>query len=235
MPSKNHIRQFEPESVYHVYNRGVNKCDIFLDQRDYAVFLSFLKYALLSDSEQQRTADLDISALSEAQRFNLRRLGLAGKVELLSFCLMPNHFHLLLYQHSPDGVTKIMRSIATGFSIYFNKRHKRVGALFQGKYKASKINSEAYWQHISRYIHLNPLDLMEDYKLYPYSSFRYYTRTHNAEWINTKLITELFFSIKNYEKFHDDYIPHRNELLGIKNMLANSQELTVQGRSLYSK
>ncbi len=215
--------------MYHVYNRGVDKRIIFADERDYAVFLSFLKYALLSDSEKSKKDEFDPSLLTEAQRFNLRREGLAEKVDLVSFCLMPNHFHLLLFQHSPDGITKLMRSIITGYSMYFNKRHKRVGSLFQGVYKASRINSDAYWWHVSRYIHLNPIDLGTDYKMYPYSSYRFFTNNAKAEWVKPDRVLGIFKNIAEYEKFVTEYIPHRNELLEIKDVLANSKELTVQG------
>jgi len=229
MPSKNVVKQFESDAMYHVYNRGVDKRIIFSDERDYAVFLSFLKYALLSGGENFKKDEVNASLLTEAQRFNLRREGLADKVELVSFCLMPNHFHLLLYQYVPNGITTLMRSIITGYSMYFNKRHKRVGSLFQGVYKASCINTEAYWWHISRYIHLNPADLGEDYKDYPYSSYRFFVKKAEAEWLKSKKVMGGFKNTSDYEKFVADYVSRRNELLEIKDMLANSQELTVQG------
>ncbi|MDZ7785840.1 MAG: transposase [Candidatus Saccharibacteria bacterium] len=229
MPSRNVVKEFGADSMYHVYNRGVDKRIIFTDQRDYAVFLSFLKYALLSDAEHQKKDEVDTTLLTDAQRFNLRREGLADKVDLVSFCLMPNHFHLLLYQYEPDAITKLMRSIATGYAIYFNKRHERTGSLFQGVYKASRINSDAYWWHVSRYIHLNPPDIGEDYKTYPYSSYRFYVKQAEADWVKPKLIMDGFKGKKDYEKFVSEYLTKRNELLEIKDVLANSKELTVQG------
>jgi putative transposase len=225
MPSRNTIKEFDSDSVYHVYNRGVDKRIIFTDERDYAVFLSFLKYALLSDDEHSMIGEVDKGLLSEAERFNIRREGLANKVELLSFCLMPNHFHLLLYQYDVDGITKLMRSIATGYALYFNKRHGRVGALFQGRYKASRIRTDEYWLHISRYIHLNPLDIKRDYKTYPYSSYRNFVGEAKAEWLKPEKIMDGFQSIKKYEEFVEEYIPHRKQLKEIQEMLANSREL----------
>lgn len=219
MPAKNAIKQFEPERMYHVYNRGVEKRIIFCDERDYAVFLSFLKYAL--SPKESEGAEIDTSLLSDAQRFNMRRLNLVEDVELVAFCLMPNHFHLLLYQHAQDGITRLMRSIATGYSVYFNKRYKRDGALFQGRYKAKSIDSEAYWQHISRYIHLNPLDIGKEYKSYEYSSYRFHVGVAEAVWIKPQIITANFKDMKEYQKFHDDYIPYRNQLKEIKDMLAD--------------
>ncbi|OGL30932.1 hypothetical protein A3F37_00630 [Candidatus Saccharibacteria bacterium RIFCSPHIGHO2_12_FULL_41_12] len=216
MPGRNVIKQFEPDAAYHIYNRGVDKKIIFLDERDYAVFLSLLKYTIIQKDDQ-----FDNSLVSEAQRYNFRRLNLAESVDLLAYCLMPNHFHLLVYQHSEDGITKMMRSVATAYSMYFNKRYKRSGALFQGRYKASRIHSDSYWQHISRYIHLNPLDVGDNYKSYPYGSFKAYSGEISVEWLNTDMILGNFSSVKEYVKFHDDYIPRRKELLDVKEMLAN--------------
>lgn len=224
MPSRNAIKNFEPDSMYHVYNRGVDKRIIFTDERDYAVFLSFLKYALLSDDELKNHDVIDAGIISQANRFNLRREGLHGVVELVSFCLMPNHFHLLLYQNEVDGITRLMRSVATGYSVYFNKRHKRVGTLFQGRYKASHVNSAAYWDHISRYIHLNPLDVGEDYKTYPYSSYGNFIGLVSTEWLKPGMVLDSFSSTEEYEKFIEDYIPQREELKTLKGMLANSRE-----------
>jgi putative transposase len=217
MPSRNSIKQFEADSAYHIYNRGVDKRVIFCDQQDYAVFLSFLKHALSEDKGEM----FDSSLISDAQRFNFRRLNLAESVDLLAFCLMPNHFHLLIYQHSQDGITKLMRSIATAYSIYFNKRYDRSGTLFQGRYKASRILNDSYWQHISRYIHLNALDVTRDYKSYPYGSFRYYIKAAKAEWVKPKIILDSFSGINEYEEFHDDYKEVRKELIDIKEMLAD--------------
>ncbi len=224
MPSKNSVKSFEPESMYHVYNRGVDKRIIFMDERDYSVFLSFLKYALLSDDEIKQTSLVDKGAISDSVRFNLRREGLASRLQLVSFCLMPNHFHLLLYQYDQEAITKLMRSIATGYSMYFNKRHGRTGTLFQGVYKASRINSEGYWQHISRYIHLNPVDLGVGYETYSYSSYRNYVGAAKADWLKPDLILDGFKERSEYKRFVKDYLPYRKELKDIKDLLANGGE-----------
>ncbi len=211
--------------MYHVYNRGVNKQDIFKDERDYGVFLSFLKYALLPEDELEKHIVIDKDIISIAQRFNLRRERLVGSVELISYCLMPNHFHLLLYQKDQDAITRLMRSLATGYAVYFNKRYKRVGSLFQGKYKASHIRTQGYWDHISRYIHLNPLDIGKEYIDYNYSSYRYFVGEAEASWVNHELITDGFLTVDEYKKFVEDYVPYKNDLKNIKDLLANSREL----------
>ncbi len=207
--------------MYHVYNRGVDKQIIFKDERDYAVFLSFLKYALLPEDYDDKDSIVLTDNFLTSNRINLRRLELYKSVSLVSYCLMPNHFHLLLYQRDIDGITRLMRSIATGYVLYFNKRHNRVGTLFQGRYKASCINKEDYWQHISRYIHLNPVDLGEDYQTYKYSSYSNYIGKVRTEWLNTGYILGSFKDTSSYEVFVSDYIKKREEIKSIKYMLAN--------------
>ncbi len=222
MPSRNTLKRFEPESMYHVYNRGVDKRIIFVDEKDYAVFLSFLKYALLTDESHKATDEVDANDLSSSERFNIRREGFKDKIQLVAYCLMPNHFHLLFFQDDFDAITRLMRSVATGYSVYFNKRHKRTGPLYEGRYKASKINSQEYWGHISRYIHLNPQDIGRDYKKYEFSSYKNYVGQRKSEWVNPALVMDGFNNVEEYIKFMQDNEQSHKE---IKRLLANSKEL----------
>lgn len=157
MPSRNIVRRFTENGIYHVYNRGVEKRNIFLDEQDYAVFLHLLKYYL------SPTDPKNVHPLMKFQNFSIIRprplANIEKEVNLIEYCLMPNHFHLVLQQISMDGITKLMRRIATTYAIYFNKRYKRVGYLFQGPYKAILVNNDSYLLHLSRYIHLNPVEL----------------------------------------------------------------------------
>jgi len=220
MPSRNTVKHFDVDSMYHVYNRGNNKRQIFFDERDYSVFLSFLKYALMSDEVFHAKEEINTSLLTDNNRFELRRLGLAGKLELVSYCLMPNHFHLQFYQHDIGAVTKLMRSIATGYVMYFNKRYGTSGSLFQGVYKASVISDDGYNQHISRYIHLNALDVGADFKHYEYSSYKYYVQDSTAGWVKPEKGL-LGMNPAQYEKFLSEWIPYRNDSKGIDKFLAD--------------
>lgn len=200
--------------MYHVYNRGVDARKIFNDERDYAVFLSFIKYALLPHDEAVVTIDQE--RVSSAKRFNPRRINLSGELDLVAFCLMPTHFHLLLYQHSEDAITRFMRSIATGYSMYFNKRYQRVGTLFQGRYKASHIESQEYWLHISRYIHLNPSEIKKDYWEYDMSSHRAYLGRSTLKWLKPDKVLSCFDTVEDYKNFVDEYRVKRAELKGLE-------------------
>ncbi len=188
MPTKNAIKLYTPDSYYHLYNRGVNKQPIFHEDCDKAYLLSLFK-RYLSPDIKKRKGHIDYSTYS-------------GQIDLLAYCLMNNHFHLLLYQHAdPEAITGLMRRIMTSYSMYFNKKYDRVGPLFQGRYLASRIDSDPYLHHVSRYIHRNPKIWSE----YEFSSLRYYTGEAQADWIKPATILELFDnSIEQYLSFLKD-------------------------------
>ncbi len=206
MPSRNRIKAYAPDSYYHIYNRGVEKRQIFLDDQDYAVFLSLLKRYLSGEDYKDHLGRVyeDLSA----------------EVELLAFCLMPNHFHLLLYQSTEQGMTRLLRRAMTSYSMYFNRKYKRVGTLFQDRFKASRITENEYLQHISRYMHLNP----KDYKTWEFSSLSYYFDHKKAKWLKPDKILGMF-TPGEYKKFMTDYEDHKKVMDELKYELANSSEL----------
>ncbi|TAH31960.1 hypothetical protein EYC58_04765 [Candidatus Saccharibacteria bacterium] len=190
MPHRNVVRKFVENSAYHCYNRGVEKRQIFMDEQDYGVFLNRLRQMLSDPSE-----------LNEADRIEHIK-SYYGDVELLTYCLMPNHFHLLLYQHTERALPEFMRTLSTSYTMYFNNRHKRVGSLFQGTYKARLIEDNDDWLHISRYIHLNPCGSPEGYLHYQYSSMRpFLVPEYRPSWLLPERVLEPFESIKKYESF----------------------------------
>lgn len=116
-------------------------------------------------------------------------------IELLAYCLMPNHFHLFVKQKTKEGLKPFMKALATNYSMYFNQKYNRVGPLFQGTYKAVLITTEPYYLHITRCIHRNPIKLISKDKLlksYPYSSYPYYLKSTSPDWLNTNEILKMF-------------------------------------------
>lgn len=155
MPSKNIIKNFGEKQYYHIYNRGVNKECIFKDDIDKDYFLSLLDRHLNPENKLVDKRNVEYKKYHE-------------NIELLSYCLMDNHYHFLFWiEKDKDSITKFMRSIGTAYTMYFNLKYKRVGPLFQSNYKASRIDNDMYLYFISRYIHENP----SDYKNYIYSSY----------------------------------------------------------------
>lgn len=203
MPSRNRIKAYAPDSYYHVYNRGVEKRVIFLDDQDYTVFLSLLKRYLSGEEHKDH-----LGRIYE---------DLSDEIELLAFCLMPNHLHLLLYQSTERGITNLLQRVMTSYTMYFNRKYKRVGTLFQDRFKASRISRDEYLQHISRYMHLNPMD----YKNWEFSSLPYYLGNKKAAWLKPGRILEMF-GAGEYRRFVADYEDHKKMLDEVRDELANS-------------
>ncbi|CAN5384309.1 hypothetical protein BH10PAT3_BH10PAT3_2720 [soil metagenome] len=205
MPSRNTIKEYEPQTYYHIYNRGVEKRNIFLDKQDYVVFLSYIKRHLgIAVVVNQQNAH----AYPNYHQY----------LKLLAFCLMPNHFHMLIYQDLDEtAITRLIRSVCTAYTMYFNKKYKRVGHLFQGRFKASRISSDAYVQHISRYIHMNP----NNYMNYKWSSLPYYLSKQSVDWVDPTLIINMFNSKEEYFLFVKDYEGQKEILEELKHELAN--------------
>ena len=158
--------QFINDGIYHSYNRGVEKRDIFLDKQDYFRFIHDLfefndqapagKFSQFSQAQKQQS--------EEKQQSEVRLPIIKPRkflVEILAFCLMPNHYHLLLKQKSEGGIVQFMQKLGTGYTNYFNKKYKRVGGLFQGSFKAIGVVKQNYLNYLLYYIHFNPLDLFE--------------------------------------------------------------------------
>lgn len=208
MPAKNTIKTYVEGGIYHVYNRGVEKRTIFEDEYDYRVFLNCFKEALLPPEKLPKTP-IEFTLKGDTFKGVPKRVkNFFGAIDLLAYCLMPNHFHLLIKQQNNRVIDSFMRSIATRYSIYFNKRYKRVGPLFQGAYKAALIVSDVYLLHLSRYIHRNPLKIMTDL-VNCYSSYAEYLGKRKIEWVKPEIIlasfqpTQLPFlrHINSYKKF----------------------------------
>jgi len=139
------------ENIYHIYNRGVEKRSLFMNSRDYAHFIDDL--IIFNDIKLVINPKLRIRDIKNGDH---KRKPL---VDILAFCLMPNHYHLLLRQRVDGGITEFMRKLGGGYVNYFNLKHQRVGTLFQGKFKSVLISDKSQFTYIPFYIHLNPLDL----------------------------------------------------------------------------
>lgn len=205
MPKRNRIKVYGADQYYHLYNRGVNRQTIFHEPEDYFYFLSLFKRHLSKDETK------DSSGRPYAN-FN-------DEVELISFCLMPNHFHLLCYLKEPAGIFKLMQSVLTAYSMYFNRKYHRSGGLYEGPFLASRITNDGYLWHVSRYIHLNPLDTSVSFNQYPYSSITYFTGERSADWLHVeKLITNKQEQVQ-YLEFVADYETMHEDMKLLKNIL----------------
>lgn len=205
MPSKNAIKEYEAGAYYHIYNRGVEKRLIFLDDQDYKTFLSYLKFYLTDPDLQGDSSQVAISPSKKLKNYQ-------KEINLLCYCLMPNHFHLLIHQNSETAINYFMRSLSTKYVRYFNTRYKRVGHLFQDTYKAVKIEAENQWVHLSKYIHRNPQEILACEETprrlseYKYSSYPNYLGQFHQSWVHPEEILANFDSNSNnsYQNFVEE-------------------------------
>ncbi len=158
MPRKNTRRRYERSQVFHIYNRGVAKQCTFRDINDFHYFLELL-------TEHTRTHDLSV----------------------LAFCLMTNHFHLILYSYEPERISNFMHDVLMEYVGCFNKRHARIGALFDHNFRAVAVTTDAQLSVLTRYIHRNPKSTSIGVRNYPWSSLRYYLGKTAPEWLNVEM------------------------------------------------
>ncbi len=140
--------------ICHIYNRGVEKRNTFIDKDDYLRFIGDMYQ--FNDSNPTINYGRNFNSFGEfPNQRNRNKL-----VEILAFCLMPNHYHILMHQLVDKGITEFMRKLGTGYTNYFNIKYDRVGPLFQGKFKTVFLKKESHFLYLPHYIHLNPLDLV---------------------------------------------------------------------------
>lgn len=139
------------EEYYHIYNRGNSKQNIFLDKHDKAYFIRLL--AVLNQEKRKRISKTEISGVIDLSEKPLVAIG--------AYVAMDNHFHILLKQLEDEGITKFMQKVCTAYASYFNKKYKRVGGLYEGRFKAKHADNDIYLKYLYSYIHLNPAKLID--------------------------------------------------------------------------
>jgi putative transposase len=145
--------EFVEEEFYHIYNRGTDKRTLFRDDTDRH---RFLKLLFISNSVESINVRNILRKNSEPYTFDRG----APLVNIGAYCLMPNHFHILLTPCLEEGISKFMHKLCTGYSMYFNKRYNRTGTLLEGRFKSKWADSDEYLKYLYAYIHLNPRVLM---------------------------------------------------------------------------
>ena len=213
---------FVTGEYYHLYNRGIDKRIIFKLQRDYERFMMLLYLANSQDSF--RLDDLQNKSNNTFNEILVLDKG-TPLVSIGAWCLMTNHFHLLVKQEVDGGITKFMRKLGVGYSMFFNIKYQRRGALFGGLFKSQHIAEDLHLKHLFGYIHLNSLDIkfsgweklidkkhpkewkdfLENYR---YSSFQDYIGMERPEknLLKKDAFPEYFTELNSFEDFIDDYL-----------------------------
>jgi putative transposase len=221
MPAKNVVKIYVENGYYHIYNRGVEKRTTFEDDQDYKTFLKYLKEYLSNPKTIKKVkTSFTLQGLT-FQGLEHQTKNYYKEIDLVTFCLMPNHFHLLIKVSGKDSLKGFMQALTTRYTIYFNRRYDRVGSLFQGTYKAILVTDEPYLLHLSRYIHLNPSEFTKDLTS-AYSSYGDYLGIRNTEWIKPNIVLEQFNNkvgiefkkINSYKDFVENYKQEDKLILG---------------------
>jgi len=180
--------------------------------QDHKVFLKYLK-EYISPPPDPKTLLQDFTLQGRTFKGVAKQINNYYKeIQLLAFCLMPNHLHLLIKQKDKNTIKKFTQSLFTRYSMYFNKKYHRVGSLFQGKYKATNVINKDYLLDLTRYIHKNPLKYTSDLTD-AYSSYPAYLGLTNTDWVNKDLVLNYFNEspfikfnkIKSYQEFVEKF------------------------------
>ena len=178
---------FFNSGYYHIYNRGVEKRNIFMIESDYFRFIETLDFYRKSP-QPQKLSDFRKRVVSFKEIKNQKNL-----IKILAYCLMPNHFHFLVQQLIDGGITNFVSNLANSYTRYFNTKYERIGALFQGAFKAKLVNNDEYLLHLSKYIHRNPDSLLRwENKIYPYSSYKYYLSPEESSFCDPSFILSYY-------------------------------------------
>lgn len=205
---------FINNGIYHVFNKTIDNKKIFSDQSHCYLFLRLIRYyrsslpRLSYSAFKNLKSDLQLAFEKDLDNSDFHQ------VEIYAYCLMPNHFHLLLKQKSTQGVSRLMSDITNSFTRYFNLKNERKGPLFLHKFSAKPIMTEEQFMHVSRYIHLNPYSsgIVNDHDAlinYHWSSFQFYITKRDSNIINTDYLLKFFAHTKSrHAEFvlnHADY------------------------------
>jgi len=214
--------RFVNQHIYHIFNRGVERRNIFLSSRDRNRFVQLLQYYRFANIPKSFSHYLKLS-IPERSLYSDAMQKLPALIDMLGYCLMPNHFHLLIRQRRDHGVKEVLSNICNGYAKYFNTKNTRVGPLFQGPFQAVRIETDEQLVHVSRYIHLNPVvsgivDSKELYA-YPWSSLPIYIGKQAGNWIEIQTVLSFFKSQMKYRTFISDQIALGKEFEKIKHLI----------------
>lgn len=209
--------------IYHVINRGVASQPVFINRRDYQRALEAILYYQYQKPHLRYSFFLRLTVQQRRDFLNKLKLGGKRLIEIIAYCLMPNHLHLLLRQRVENGISIFMSNFTNSYTRYFNTKQKRKGHLFQGKFKAVRVETDQQLIHLSRYIHLNPyasfvLKTPEELEFYSYSSLPEYLSLQREAYCNKEPVLDHFKNRQFYKKFVFDQSSYQRELEKIKHL-----------------
>jgi putative transposase len=213
--------------VYHIYNRGVARKPIFFGKRDYERFVELVDYYRYEDYPMKFSRFNKMSPQKKCELINRRRRRL---ISLISYKLMPNHFHFLVRQFKDNGISRFVRRLCGAYTNFVNIKYERVGSLFQGRFKTVLIETEAQLLHVVRYVHINAytgfvVKDLADLESYPWSSLREYLRSNTGDEsaltdkTERESILGCFDSIEAFRRFTLNEAEYKRDFEAIKHLI----------------
>lgn len=203
---------------YHIFNRGINRQPTFLEKRDYVRALKTLSYYRPSTSPMRYSQFLK-KPIDERHELLTKLSTQEHQITIVAYCLMPNHFHLLLKQNEEQGISTFLSNFQNSYTKYFDSKHKRSGALFDRQFKAVLVESENQLLHLTRYIHLNPysshLVNSDQITTYPFSSLPEFL-SGKYQLANPSVVLDI--DPKRYESFVLDNSDYQQQLERLKHV-----------------
>lgn len=214
---------FANDEIYHVFNRGVEKRPTFTDRREKNRAILAMDFYRFAEPPVKLSKFLTLPKEDQMKLWKGLKKDNKILVEIICFCLMPNHFHIMLKQKVENGISSFISNFANSYTKYFNKKHNRIGPLFEGIFKAVRIESEAQLMHTSRYIHLNPVSSFliepEELENYEWSSYPEFLGITDKNLVVKNLILDIFPSVETYKKFVLDQVDYARQLELIKHLI----------------
>ena len=209
---------------YHIFNRGIASEPIFLDKRGYFRALEIIFYYQNSNPPMKYSKFLKLSVAERSDMIDKLKFQRKWLVDIICYCLMPNHFHFLLRQREDGGTSKFMSNFTNSYTRYFNTKKDRIGPIVQGKFKSVRIETQEQLLHVSRYIHLNPytgyiVKTFQELEEYPYSSFPEYIGKSQINLCNKDIVLSYFKTPLSYKRFVFDNANYQRELSKIRHLL----------------
>lgn len=220
-------RQSGANSFHHIYNRGNGKMDIFLDDDDYCSFIGLLEENILGKKGyfgSRFFKPLPESSHLKGKEYTRKLLPL-GSFEIVCFCMMPNHFHLLIRQVGELKISKLMAKVCTSYSKRFNKKYEHIGHIFQDQFKSVLVENNNQILHLSAYIHSNPevADLIKESDEWKFSSYPNFLNLEEYNLCSKDIILEQFADIQSYKKFVQESVPKIKSLKNLNYILLDPE------------
>lgn len=207
-------------NYYHIYSRSIAQFVIFNSPKDYERMLNILELCQYGNFDQRISLFLELKPKTQKEYLDKLKTDNKKLVEIVAYCFMPTHIHLVLKQVCDNGISKFMSKALNCYSRYFNLKYKRIGPLWSGRFKSAIVLDDDYLLHLTRYIHLNPSSagLVNNPTDWQYSSFHEYLTSDKTNAIcEYENIIDL--NPREYKKFVIDQQDYQRQLSLIKNLL----------------